>query len=141
MPQNYKEVFPDGLVRVRTLITAAEVVAIGASTTGSVALGYIVPAGSYITRVRCQNGGTVAATLATLTMGVGDAGDVDEMLDEGTVHAANASVETAPLLPFAAKDATWTPVASFIGDANLSTLTGASPGGFEVFIEYRTLQS
>ena len=141
MPQNHVEEYPDGLVRVRTFITAAEVVAIGASTTGSVALGYIVPAGSVLTRVRCQNGGTLAATLTTLTMGLGDAADPDEVLDEGTVHAANAAVETAPLLPFVAKTAAWTPVASFIGNANLDGLTGASPGGFEAFIEYRKLQS
>lgn len=139
MAQIHKQEFEDGLVRIRAHITAAEVVALGASTTGEVSIA-TVPAGAYITRARVENCGVAAATLSSLTASLGENGDTEALLAAATVFAANATVETAPVSNVLAKTAAYDVVCEFTGNANLSTMTGAG-GGFNVFLEYRKKQS
>lgn len=124
--------------RRRVHITAAEVVALGAATSGEITLGVTMPVGAKLIRARISNAGDAAATLSTLTASLGDAADSDEMLVHATVFAAGAVNETAPVLPFAAQTAVYPFVVEFVGNANLSTMTDAD-GGFDVLLEWTEL--
>lgn len=123
-----------GIVRATAFITAAEVVALGASTTGELSL-WTIPAGALILHARVRNGGTAALTLNTLTASLGITGATTAIMAAETVFAANANAQTGVAVATQAiycETAAKAIVVEFTGDANLSTMTGASPGGFIV---------
>ncbi len=141
MPQIHTETFPHGLVRKKAFIKASEVVALGAAVSGQISL-WTVPANAIIRRARVENGGTLVATLATLTASLGKAATSDGIMAATAVHAASAVAETglSAAQSLVAKSVAYDVIVEFVGDANLSTMTGASPGGFIVTIEYETRQ-
>lgn len=123
-----------GLVRAKAFITAAEIVALGASTTGELSL-WTIPAGSVIVAARVKNGGTAAATLATLTASLGINGATTAIMAAETVFAANANATTGVAVAtqgIYAETTARAVVVEFTGDANLSTMTGGAPGGWRV---------
>ena len=123
-----------GIVRAKAFITAAEVVALGASTTGSLDL-WTVPVGAIVLTASVRNGGTAALTLTTLTASLGITGTTDLFMAAETVFAANAIAVTGVAVAteaIAATVAAKAVVVEFTGSGNLSTMTGASPGGFIV---------
>lgn len=126
------------IVRRRVHITASDVVALGASTTGDIALGVQMPIGAKLQRVRVSNAGDAVLTLATLTLSVGDASMPAELLAAATVFASGAVGEAAPLLQFTAQTGVYPFVVRFTGNANLDTLTGGL-GGFDVLLEWTEL--
>lgn len=126
-----------GLVRATAFITAAEIVALGASTTGELSL-WTVPAGSQVLKARVRNGGTVFATLATLTASLGINGATTGFMAAETIFAANANAETgvSAAQSIYAESSNRATVVEFTGDANLSTATGGAPGGVIVDMEW-----
>lgn len=123
-----------GLVRATAFITAAQIVGLGASTTGEISL-WTIPAGSVILMARVKNGGTAAATLATLTASLGITGATTAIMAAETVFAANANATTGVAVAtqgIYAETAAKAVTVAFTGDANLSTMTGGAPGGWRV---------
>lgn len=116
---------------VKQTISASEIVALGASTTGTIALGpsFDIPAGAMVVRATVANGGTAAATLATLTAQLGDSTDADQLIAAATVFAASAIAGGVPAAAFTSTPAAITALELLLtGDANLSTLTGLDDG-------------
>lgn len=124
------------LKRVKFNISAAEIVALGASTTGTVTLPFALPPKSKVVSVGAFNAGTAAATLTSLTAQVGDAGDPNRYLDAQTVFLANAGAHSvARDLAGASNTADTTVTVLFTGNANLSGLTGATDG-VDIILNY-----
>lgn len=122
--------------RVKYNISVSEVTALGASTTGTVTLGFNLPPKSRVLSVGAFNAGVAAATLTTLTVQVGDAGDPNRYLDAQTVYAANAGAHSmARDLANASNTANTAVTVLFTGDANLSTTTGLTDG-VDIIINY-----
>lgn len=138
MPTLELETRAAGTVKKRVRISAAEVVALGASTTGTITLGVNLPAKAAVLNCSAFNGGTAAATLATLTITIGDAGDDDRYLAAQTVFAANAGLhrigQAAVTNASATADTALTCLLT--GNANLSTTTGLTDG-IVVTVEYK----
>lgn len=121
----------NGLQRVvRFNITAAEIVALGASTTGTITLPFNLPPKAIVSQVSVWNGGTAAATLTSLTATVGDSGDNDRYFAAQSVFAANAGLTQNG--QSAATNASATAVTAltmlFTGNADLDGLTGLTNG-------------
>lgn len=110
-------------------ITAAEIVALGASTTGTITLPMSLPPKAKVISAQAYNNGTAAATLTTLTVKIGESGDDDRYMEAQTVFAANAGDHAAPDTDSPASATADTPIeVLFTGNANLSTLTGLDDG-------------
>lgn len=123
-----------GVRRMKAFIKASEVVALGASATGEIGL-WTVPQGATIIHASVRNGGTLVATLTTLTASLGINGATTAILGAETVHAANAIAITGVAVAsegIYASTAARAVVVEFTGNANLEGMTGASPGGFIV---------
>lgn len=120
-------------------ITAAEIVALGASTTGTITTAIVLPPKAVVTRAAAYNAGVAAATLATLTVTIGDSGDDDRHLAAQTVFAANAGLHRVGQAATTNQSATANSVITllFTGNANLSGLTGLTDG-VDIIIEYAT---
>lgn len=138
MPQVNKMLSDDGRTTfIRFRITTAEVVAIGAATSGQIALGFTIPANAQIRRAFVKNSGAVAATLATLTASLGTAGgSYTDIIAANTVHAANATSEDLAATKRLTVAAASTEIkVEFVGNADLGNLTGAA-NGFDGYVEY-----
>lgn len=116
--------------QARFNITAAEIVALGAGTTGTVVLPFSLPPKAVVVSCAAYNAGTAAATLASLTVTIGDAGDDDRYLAAQTVFAANAGLHRVGQAAVTNASATVnTPITClFTGNAGLNTLTALSDG-------------
>lgn len=117
-------------IRYRTYnVTAAQLVAIGASATGTITTEIVIPAKAVILMAGARNGGTVGATLTTLTVGVGWSGNASALIGDQTVFAANAGTHRIPeWLESPSMTAATTITAFFTGSGNLSGLTGLTDG-------------
>ena len=123
-----------GVVRATAFITAAQIVGLGASTTGEISL-WTIPAGSVILMARVKNGGTTFATLSTLTASLGITGATTAIMAAETILLANANATTGVAVAtqgIYAETAAKAITVEFTGDVNLSTATGGSPGGVRV---------
>lgn len=123
-----------GVVRAMAFITAAEIIALGASTTGELSL-WTIPKGATVLSASVLNGGTAALTLTTLTASIGITGTTDLFLGAETVFAANALAVTGVAVAtegIGASIAAKAVVVEFTGSGNLSTMTGGAPGGWRV---------
>lgn len=110
-------------------ITAAEIVALGASTTGTITTLISLPAKALVIGAGVRNNGTIAATLSTLTAGVGWSGNGSALIADQTVFAANAGIYRIPEWQSAPSLTTETSITVlFTGSGNLSGLTGLSDG-------------
>lgn len=118
--------------RAKVVIPVADIVALGAAVSGTITLTGILslPPKAKVLSAGIFNNGVAAATLATLTAEIGDAGDDDRYLaGEPTIFAANAGTITAPTTDGAASNTADTVITvKFTGNANLSTLTGLTDG-------------
>lgn len=123
--------------RIKCNISAAEIVALGASTTGTISLPFTLPPKACVLSVGAFNAGTAAATLTTLTVQVGDAGDPNRYLDAQTVFLANAGLhqQGVDFNTNASATADTTITVLVTGNANLSGLTGLDDG-VDVFLNY-----
>ena len=118
-------------IRYRTYtITAAEIVALGASTTGTITTPIVVPARGLVVAAGIRNNGTVGATLTTLTAGVGYSGNASAFIgSDQSVFAAKAGIYRIPEWMSAPSLTADTNVSVFLtGSGNLSGLTGLSDG-------------
>lgn len=110
-------------------ITAAEIVALGASTTGTITTLISLPAKALVIGAGVRNNGTIAATLTTLTAGVGWSGNGSALIADQTVFAANVGIYRIPEWQSAPSLTTETSITVlFTGSGNLSGLTGLSDG-------------
>lgn len=125
----------DVIQEMAVTYSAADIVALGASTTGELALGSLPP-GAIPMGASVANLGTIAASLTTLTASVGTtAGSFVDLHAAGDVHAADGG-EAGPTLEGFVYPAVLTPVlVQFTGNANLSTLTGLDDG-VKVVLKY-----
>lgn len=141
MAQVHKEILDGGRTRVRVHILASEVVALGdTASSGQISLGVSIPAGAKLERARVENGGTLVATLTSLTASLGTSGgSYVDVLPAGTVFAASVVHEQQPVEEVSASARALS--IEFVGNDDLATLTGGSPGGFDVLLEWRELQS
>lgn len=114
----------------RQLITAAEIVALGANLTGTIVLAPVLglPAKARILDIIIRNQGNIAATLATLTAQVGDSSDPNRYVLDGTIFAADAVVGGIPADVFGSQTVDTPLEILFTGNANLGTLTGLTDG-------------
>lgn len=117
-------------IRYRTYnITAAEIVALGASATGTITTTIVVPAKAVILMAGARNAGTAAATLTTLTAGVGWSGNAVALLADQTVFAANAGTNRVPeWLESPSMTANTNISVLLTGSGNLSGLTSLTDG-------------
>lgn len=123
-----------GIRRMKAFITLAEVVALGASTTGEISL-WTVPQGATIIVAQVRNGGNAALTLSTLTASLGINGSITSILAAETIFAANAIAITGVAVAsegIYASTAARAVVLALEGSGNLSTTTGLTPGGIIV---------
>ena len=126
----------DGKIQTaRFHITAADIVAIGAATSGEIDLGFSLPAGAVLLRSQIENAGDAAATLTTLTASLGTTSSVTDILAAATVFLSGATVETAPVDPLVAKTAAYPLYVGMVGDANLDTMTDLL-GGLNVNVAW-----
>lgn len=123
-----------GVVRATAFITAAQIVSLGASTTGEISL-WTIPKGAVILAASVTNGGTSFATLSTLTASLGITGATTAIMSAETILLANANATTGVAVAtqaIYAETAAKAVTVEFTGDVNLSTATGGSPGGVRV---------
>lgn len=116
-------------------VPVSEVVGLGASTSGVIDLGIVLPPKCLVTMAVCRNLGVAAATLATLTAKIGTNGNDDLLVTAATIFAANAVAGGVPVTPHVSETAEQAIYLALTGDANLSTTTGAT-SGFDVLIYY-----
>lgn len=111
-------------------ITLAEIKALGnTATSGTITLPMSLPPKSKVLSAFAWNNGTAGATLSTLTVKIGDAGNDDRYMEAQTVLAANAGDHAAPDTDTPASATADTPVTVLItGNADLNTLTGLDDG-------------
>lgn len=115
--------------RVAYKITAADIVALGASATGTITLAFNLPPKGLIMACGIKNGGTAAATLSTLTATLGYSGNASAFIGDQTVFAANAGIHRIPEYQQHASLTADTPLTMlFTGSGNLSGLTGLNDG-------------
>lgn len=110
-------------------ITAAEVVALGASATGTITTQIELPAKALVVAAGVRNAGVACATLTTLTAGVGYSGNASAFIAYQTVFAANAGIYRTPEWQSAPSLTASTTVTVFLtGSGNLSGATGLTDG-------------
>lgn len=138
MPTLELETRQASTVKKRVRVSAAEIVALGAAVSGTITLGVNLPPKAVVVNASVFNGGTAAATLTTLTVTIGDAGDDDRYLLAQTVFLANAGIHSfgqqANTNASATADTAITCL--FTGNANLSTMTGLTDG-VVITVEYK----
>lgn len=133
---------------LRKKITTAELVALGASTTGQISMGTAMPAGAVPIAFTARNRGTAftssAGSVTQLdaqivadgqTVDAFADGVVDDLMTAGkrggkALAAANATATVAPW-----PNGAWTPRVRFTCNRNLGTLTGGDDG-IEILILY-----
>lgn len=127
--------------RLRKTFTAAEIVALGATTVGRLSMGQTLAAGALPIAMFSRNLGDAAATLETLTVGVVQGSGISSLfISAQSVFAATAA-GLAPVTSGTNTDdrfdfySAWTPHVQFTGNANLSGLTGLA-NGVEVTLLY-----
>lgn len=117
-------------IRYRTYtITLAEIVALGASATGTITTTIELPARALVVAAGVRNNGTIGATLTTLTAGVGWSGNGSALIGDQSVFAANAGIYRIPEWQSAPSLTAPTNITVlFTGSGNLSGLTGLTDG-------------
>ncbi len=113
-----------GTSELRVRVTAAEIRAFGAVTTGIVALGVQLTKAS-VRRVYVFNLNQEMTGLTTLLSKVGTAGNDDSLLIDSTVFAANVANETIPLAPVSSYVADTPLLLELTSTANMDQLDAA----------------
>lgn len=114
--------------RVLIFLALSDITNMGASTTGSIDLSELLPAGAQVIAGRVENLGDAAGGVGSLDAELGFTADPDAFITSGSVLAANACADARGAVVCGSYSTTTTPKVTFTADANLNTVTGLANG-------------